>query len=324
MHVYHAPTVRKTIRVIFANCPHLDESAAAYLVLAQNSVQNVLEFEVWHLYSYGEVQGLRNWRTSLLGWWSELGIPTPWKRVAARHYRAEVDRLVMPPLRKKLPRQTCVSSVRPFLIKNDEWIRSLPPGTYGNWTIKQAPTVIVTESVLEDGYVGWSDGDVSIACIGEWRKRQTPPSLLEFILDQVVQPYGLRLAVNDRVSSHHPTRACVWDFDANIADARLSPLVGYLCDSCEALIAERVSANELTEIRHLLSHKWIGRMEDPGTVASNLKRVFGYDLASTRGLSAGFWDSLRVAVPVEFVKFLAAVITGVVLTLATLWLKGKP
>jgi len=96
-------SVRKTIRVFFANCPHLDELAAAYLVLAQNSVQTVLEFEVWHLSVYAADEGLGNAQTKCLEMWSESALPLPWKRAAARRYAAHMDGLAVPTLAGTLP-----------------------------------------------------------------------------------------------------------------------------------------------------------------------------------------------------------------------------
>ena len=293
---------------------------AAYLVLAQNSVQTVLEFEVWHLSVYAADEGLGNLQTKYLEMWSESVLPLPLKRVAARRYAAHMDRLAVPPLADTLPLAKCIDNIRPFLKRNDDWIMSKTAGTYGNWTVKPAPTVIVTQTPLEKNYVGWSASDIAVAFIGKWRKTHTPPSLLEFVLDQV-QRYALRLAIDERVGSHYPTRACIWDFDANIADARLSPLVGYLCDSCERLIAERVTKDELEEIRSLLSHKWIGKTEEPGSVASNLKRVFGYDLARTRGLSAGFLDQVRGASSSELVRLVGVGVSAVLIFMFGWWVK---
>jgi hypothetical protein len=312
--------VRKTIRVFFANCPHLDESAAAYLILSQNNVQTVFEFEVWHLSLYAEGKGLGNSWTKFLAWWSGSLLPLPWKRFVHRRQTAHMDRIAVPPLANILPLRTCVDTIRPFLRKNDEWITSYPAGTYGNWTIRPAPTVIITETPLEKGYFGWSTSDIAIACVGEWRRKYTPPSLLEFILDQV-QRYALRLAIDERIGSHYPTRGCIWDFDANIEDAKISPLVGYLCDSCEQLVAERVAPDELQQIRRLLAHKWLGTTDEAGSVASNLKRIFGYDLARTRGLSSGFLDRVRETASSELVRLIAAAITGVAIFLFGLWVK---
>ena len=312
--------MRKTIRVIFANCPHLDESAAAYLVLAQNSAQSVFEFEVWHLYVFAEATRMGNSWTQFLARWSDSNLPLPWKRFARRRYSAAMDKKAIPPLSSSMPRDKIVDMIRPFLKRHDDWIAGKTPGTYGNWTIKTAPTVIITETPLGDGYFGWSTTDIAIACVGEWRKKYTPPSLLEFVLDQV-QRYALRLAVDQRIGSHYPTRGCVWDFDPNIEDARLSPLVGYLCDSCKTIVAEQVSPEELEQIHSLLTHKWLGTTEEPGSVASNLKRIFRYDLARTRGLSAGFFDRVREAASSELVKFIAVLVTGVVMTLFGLWVK---
>ena len=109
--------MRKTIRVFFANCPHLDELAAAYLILSQNSIQTVFEFEVWHLSVYAEGKKLGNAWTRVLGWWANSRLPLPFKRVAHRRQTAQMDRIAVPPLAEILPLETCVESIRPFLKK---------------------------------------------------------------------------------------------------------------------------------------------------------------------------------------------------------------
>ena len=87
------------------------------------------------------------------------------------------------------------------------------------------------------------------------------------------------------------------------------------------MIAERVTKDELEEIRSLLSHKWIGKTEEPGSVASNLKRVFGYDLARTRGLSAGFLDQVRGASSSELVRLVGVGVSAVLIFMFGWWVK---
>ena len=174
--------------------------------------------------------------------------------------------------------------------------------------------------MLEKGYFGWSTSDVAIACVGEWPEKVHASVFVEFILDQV-QRYALRLAIDDRLGSHYPTRGCVWDFDANIEDARLSPLIGYLCASCEQLLTARVTATNYEKYVSLLEDKWLGTTDAAGSVASNLKRIFGYDLARTRGLSASFLENVREAASSEIVKLIAAGITAVAIFLFGWWVK---
>jgi hypothetical protein len=218
-----------------------------------------------------------------------------------------------------MPTNAAIDQLRPLLKKHDEWLETMPHN-YGNWTIRPAPTVIITETPFEGYYFGWSAGDIAIASISRWSRSQTPPSLLEFILDQV-QRYALRLGINQRIGSHYPTRACIWDFDPNVSDAKMSALVGYLCSACEEILREQLSECEVKEVRLLLSHSWIGRTDEPGSVASDLKRVFGYDLTRTRGLSPTFFDNLRNVGTLEIVRLFAAWLLAILTLLTGAWLQ---
>ncbi|MCI0620295.1 MAG: hypothetical protein L0387_01235 [Acidobacteria bacterium] len=310
---------RRTIRVLYANCPNLDEAACTYLILAQNAVQSVFEFEVYHLWLQAAKTDAGDYLTHLSRWLDRRSLPLPFGKTVDRRCNARLERLIWPPLRAAMPPSTAIEQLRPLLQKHDEWLQQLP-SNYGNRTIRPAPTVVITETPFEGFYFGWSAGDLAIASVSHWRKRQTPPSLLEFILDQV-QRYALRMGVNQRIGSHYPTRACIWDFDANVSDAKMSVLVGHLCGACEDFLLEQLSESELKEIRHLLSHTWIGRTDEPGSVASNLKRVFGYDLARTRGLSPSFLDHLRQASSSEMVRLIGAWLLAILTLLTGAWLK---
>ena len=107
------------------------------------------------------------------------------------------------------------------------------------------------------------------------------------------------------------TRACLWDFDPNVTDARMSLLVGYLCESCGERLKEQLSEYEVRQLRDLLNHRWIGRVEDPGSVASNLKRVFNFDLSRTRGMAPTIMDDIRRTGFSEIVKWLVAGSLGI-------------
>ena len=302
--------MKRRIRILFANCPHLDVAACSYLVLAQNAVQDVFEFEVYHVSVYAAKAKLSSPSSRFLERWSESTFPLPLKQWAARQSAAYLERRAIPPLSKPLPLDECGALVWPFLRKHDEWLESLPANSYGNWSIRPAPIVLITETPLDRYYFGWCEGpDLAIASIKNWRRRHTPPSLLEYVLAQV-QRYAIRVAVCPDGVSHYPTRACLWDFDPNVSDARISLLVGYLCSACEERLKEYLPDQEVSQIRKLLDHRWIGKVEEPGSVASNLKRVFNYDLSRTKGLAPTIADQIRSVGVSEVVKLIAAGFLG--------------
>ena len=101
---------------------------------------------------------------------------------------------------------TCVDRIQPFLRKNDEWITSHPAGTYGNWTIKPAPTVIITEPPLERSYLRWSTSDVPSLYVVRDTFLQGIPNLCQALygacLDRSVQLALTTVSDSDRIPAN--------------------------------------------------------------------------------------------------------------------------
>src|SRR5450755_2107763 len=97
--------MRKTIRVLFANCPRLDDAACAFLLLAQNKVQTIFQFEVYHLFV--EFSPKRNHvtdrLTKALERYATSRFWVPLRRAADRRYRARPERGLWPVLKNSLP-----------------------------------------------------------------------------------------------------------------------------------------------------------------------------------------------------------------------------
>lgn len=184
---------RRPVRIVFANCPHLDREAACYLLLAQNRAQSVLEFELYHVAAFAEHFGLRNWRSRVLKRWSES---PPW---LARRWERELELLAIPALRSVLPLSTGAALIEPFVIQHDSWISGLKTN-YGGWTLRLGPTIIITETPVQGGYFGLGDDNFAVISVTDFHRKYTPPSLLEFVLTNV-QRYALRLAINKRIGS---------------------------------------------------------------------------------------------------------------------------
>lgn len=298
------------VRLFFLNCPRLDTLACSYLLLAQNVIQSVFEFEVYHFWIYAENTSKPPTQITsrLLRWWASRTLPL--RRRAEHLYHARVDRETATCLRAPLKLEAGVQEIRMLVKKHDEWLSHLP-SSYGGWAISPGTTIVVTETPFEGGYYADADGDIAVISVASWQRHFAPPSVLEFILSRV-QRYALRLGLSAAVGSHYPTRACIWDFDANVDDTRAGVLVGYICQHCEQALASQVEADKLATIKKLLSHEWIGKTEDPGSVASNIRRTFSYDLSRTKGLSPGIWERLVEVGASETVKWIAIAVLGFV------------
>jgi hypothetical protein len=232
--------------------------------------------------------------------------------------------LKAPFLTQAAPPKELMSHIRTLVQNHDLWLKNLPT-TYGNWTLRDGPTIVITETEMEGGYFGWSDGTVAVVSLAAWKRYSVPTSILEFVLS-AVQRYTLRMTVNDKIGAHYPTRACIWDFDAHQDDAALAHLAGYLCEQCQRLIQGSTSEDALAEIENLLSHRWIGNTDTPGEVASTLRRAFGYDLARTRGPRATFWERAKEQLPMQVLSLPSVIVTALVstfFTLLVLWIRKK-
>lgn len=292
---------RRRIRLFFLNCPRLDWKACSYLLLAQNKNQTVFEFEIYHYWAYVALtQKPFSWITRAFGYLGEKALV--FRYLFLRKYAARLDRKLAPSLRSTLPLNKITGTFSEALKKHDEWLMQLRP-SYGGGGIEHAPSIVITETPFFGDYYGWSEGDLAVISVANWKRRFAPPSVFEYVLTNV-QRYSLRLAFGPEVGSHYPTRACIWDFNAALEDIGTGILVGYLCSNCESTLATQIDDQELQEVKRLLSNKWVGRVDDPGSVARNLKTVFGYDMARTKGLSRGLRDRALEAATSEVIKWL--------------------
>jgi hypothetical protein len=299
---------KQRIRIFFLNCPRFDWLACSYLLLAQNTKQELFEFEVYHFWTYvlHKSPSLIGWNARLLGRWGTSGLP--FRKWAFSRYAAHLDRACAPFLSSTLPAEAMVERIGECLEDHDKWLLELPP-SYGGWGIKPAPTIVVTESPLEGGYYGWCDAGLAVISVAGWERRFAPPSVLEFVLRNV-QRYSLGLGFGSVIGSHYPTRACTWDFNASLVDIGAGILIGFLCSDCEKGLRAEVGEAEIAGVKRWLSQEWVGQVEETGSVASNIKRIYGYDLARTKGLTRGLTDRMLEVLTSESAKWLVPFVLG--------------
>lgn len=310
--------MRRRVRILFVNCSRLDVEACTYLLLAQNAVQSLFEFEVCHHWIFLAVNGSkanvlsRFWRA-----WTDVtlrGVNLPGSHFAEKRYSESLERLVYPELRKDLGIGN-LTELREIVEAHEEWLAS--KDGYGG---KQGPcaTVVVTETPLSGAYISNSVGNLAVVTLSNWRQYIYPQSKIEFVLASV-QRLAARVAISNRLGSHYPTRGCVWDFTANVRDFKAGALVGHICDECRPILGEALTQEELDQYSQLVDRRWIGKLEDVGSVASNLKRVYGYDLSITRGVTPSFLDRIvQIMWSPETLKVLYALLTAL-----ALWIFAK-
>lgn len=276
----------KRVRVFFVNCPTLAIDAASFLILSQNFLQTSLQFEVHHLWIYGlsSIKGRR--------WVSKSYMDMIERHKAfgflLRKYRAGLDLRVAPAFKKCLSRDSCLIVAQELVNSYHSWLRN---SGYNVCDCSEAPSIIVTEAPLQDGYISYCGRSVGVISVANWRRLYSPVSALEYVLTST-QRLSLRLCYGQQIGSHYPTRGCLWDFDVNQADFKISALLGFLCDTCRERLKAATSDGEYEDIRRLIDNKWIGDASDLSSVAGLLAKNYRYDLSRSIGLNPGIWARL--------------------------------
>jgi hypothetical protein len=282
---------RRTLRILFVNCPNLDTTAASYLLLAQNEHQSLFEFEVYSLWVPAELKYEQEFPRRFEVWDFFLRLAGLCHlRWAVRRYRARRELEFAPEFRAELGLNASVGKAGACLSRYDAWLRALPID-YGNRGMAYGPALIVTETPLHGAYLSMLGENVGVVTIAGWHRQYSPPSVLEFVLSNV-QRAALRMLITNNIGSHFPTRGCVWDFTATVEDARMCVAAGYLCKTCRATLFSALGEDQVAALEAFLRNDWIGSVDDNSSVASDLKRIFRYDLARTRGLSPSLTQRL--------------------------------
>jgi hypothetical protein len=287
----------RRVRLFFINCPKLAVDATAHLLLAQNKVQSVLQFELYHF------------------WISANETCPPTADTADLKFRARIDLSAAPVFAQTLQHQQWYIPVKATLDRHDKWLHE---GGYNPYDCVPAPSIIITETPLAGGYLSFCQNDVAVISVAQWDENYAPPSAAEFVLSSV-QRVALRLCFGRMIGSHYPTRGCIWDFNVHQPDARIGLSLGWLCRTCMMQLKTQASDSEIAEIEKLLIGDWIGRKNDPGSVSSTLAHLYSFDLARTKGLSPGFWSFLPQTAISELTKAAIDVAKWVAILLLTVF-----
>ena len=118
------------------------------------------------------------------------------------------------------------------------------------------------------------------------------------------------------LDSHTDTRGCVLDYTRIKADDRIDIALGYICDAdCED-IKRQAGEEYLGQMQFLISRKWIGTIDDPGSVAFEMKHLFRFDITRDSGFNKTFWERARAKldeVPFEVIKLIVGALLAILL-----------
>ena len=162
---------------------------------------------------------------------------------------------------------------------------------------------IVTRGFANNYFFNAGD-NVAIITTDVWDKYFSPPSLFEYLMHCIVtclvysqklpqdrKPSEKALAIE--IGSHKETKGCIADFTRNKCDDRIDILLGYICEDHTNEIKEFYGDNYLAETQQVIDRKWIGDIEEKGSVAYNLKHVFKFDINRDSGFNKTFLDKIK-------------------------------
>lgn len=272
------------VGIILTSLGDMDIRALKYLVLFQNRLQQSFEFEF---------------------------LPTPERSMFIETLDSSE------PINRKVVEQNAgkfFDEYNNWLTKNasDYWLKHNPPDGF----------VILSTAKFSDNYYATGDDDWYLVALGHWQRHMAPPSIVEFFMTLLIGA-AIDTACGDNYPPrHHATKGCVFDFNANITDARLPVLTGFLCESCCDTIKQSKSEKVVEDAKLLLRKKWLGDATNPTDAATTAKKL-GYDLFHTKGVKQTTWERISAIIQEEAIKTLLMIVGGIILAALLLWLGLK-
>jgi hypothetical protein len=197
----------------------------------------------------------------------------------------------------------------------DKWFSN---SSYHKFDSGPAPTIVITESEIDDGYMGLSFEKLALISVARWKQFFKPGSALEYVLTSV-QRYALRLCFGS-IGSHYVTRGCIWDFDVHQPDSRIAGYLGFLCSTCESALTTSLSTEQLSDVKVMISNNWTGKADDPSSVTSILAKNYRYELKRSTGTHSGLLTVVSQSMRTEIGKFFFDIAKVALAALATLYI----
>ena len=306
-------TSPKRVRIMFVNCPTLSTDAASYLLLAQNKFQTAIQYEVAHYWIFGHAQHrlpsridkLREKLSNKFALFDRFG----------RRLKTKLELLAAPQFKSTVLRSEWLEPTNKAIADYDYWFANC---AYNKFDSGPCPTIVVTETKIEGGYIGLSQDSTALISLANWKSYFRPGSALEYLLCGV-QRYALRLSYGS-IGSHYVTRGCIWDFHVHQLDSRISGYLGFLCSTCEASLKSSVSPNEMEDIKRMISNDWIGSTADLSSVASIMSKNYRYDLRRSSGLRSSLMTAISNSMKTEIGKFFFDIAKVALAALVTLYI----
>ncbi len=274
----------KRIGLLISGFKKIDLSALKYLILQMNSLQSTFEYEF---------------------------LPT----------RTGDGLLKLLSSKSPVNREKVKNIITSFI---DDYKKYLST-QIASYKLKESPPdyfVLVTMARYSDNFYSARKGPLSVLALGNWKRDMSPPSLLEFILTLIVREAISSVSKSLRGSIHLGTKGCLCDFTPNLEEVRLKVLSAFICNHCRKALQHDKLPTLADEVTLVLRKHWIGKSSVPNSPTSIALKL-GYDLFTTSGIKATYWERFVTAMQQEAIKQLIKVIGGIILAGLLLWLGLK-
>ena len=143
--------------------------------------------------------------------------------------------------------------------------------------------VVVSMASFEDGYYNLRAKEISVIALGNWESSMAPPSIIEFIQTLIIREALAGICPALQGSQHFGTKACVCDFNQDLADVRLKVIMGFVCGRCRGALDTAGHPTVADDVELMLSKAWIGDLSSSSSLASTIEK-FGVNLFIATGL----------------------------------------
>lgn len=208
---------------------------------------------------------------------------------------------------------------------SEENILSLTASIHKALDIPTDYLIAITTRGIQGNLFFTSQNRVAVITTDIWEAYLSPPSLFEYLLHCISASLLFQhpaLSLN----SHRDTRGCVLDFTRWKPDDRVDIALGYICDSDAENIRQKAGDDYLDQMKLVISRKWIGSVNENGSVAFDLKHMFRFDIETDSGFNKTYWERAKTKfdeAPYEVLKIFVQGIIAILLAAILAFLKLK-
>lgn len=182
--------------------------------------------------------------------------------------------------------------------------------------------VVITMARFSDEHYGLKRKEVQIQALGNWQRSMAPPSIFEFIVALLLRQAASFAAPSLSKSVHLGTKGCLFDFTADLGEARYKALQAFVCSVCRERLHGDGAVQIADDVVKVLSMDWLGKLDDPRCPAGIVKKL-GYDLFLMQGIKPTPLERIRGILLDEGMKEFVKLTFAVILTAFLIWLGLK-